>query len=316
VDIRLGQRAIGLDDRARTVHLAHGELVSYDGLIVASGARARRLSGPDQSGEYVVRDAHDIPALVDRLASARNVTVLGAGFLGMEIASTCVKLGLDVTVFDRDPPLRRLLGAWLSAVVVAQAEAAGVRFVRAPDGVQILGNPEIVGVGYHGQEYRSDVLISAVGDIPNIEWLATSTVHTSGAVVVDERCTAATDVVAAGDVAAIRQPDGTIRRLPHWNNAVRQARSAALSLLHGADAPIAEPDHYFWTEAFGLQIKVCGLIPDADPPLVLEHDEATGALLLQWVNSSGHAVAAATVNRKMPVVKLRRLATEAVAPVP
>jgi 3-phenylpropionate/trans-cinnamate dioxygenase ferredoxin reductase component len=310
VDIRLGQRVIGLDDQAHRVHLANGDAVSFDGLIVASGARARRLSGPGQSGEFVLRDVSDIPALVKRLSTARTAVVVGAGFLGMEIASTCTSLGLDVTVIDRDPPLRRLLGIWLSELVVAKAEAAGVRFIKSDNGVRLLGDVHVSGVAFGDVTLQSDVVISAVGDLPNTEWLAKSRLRTRGPIVVDQTCVAIPGVVAAGDVAAVRQPTGAITRLPHWNNAVRQARSAALSLLHGRDAPIAVPDHYFWTEAFGLQIKVCGRIPEQEPPIILEHNDMQDCYLAQWVASDGSPIAAATVNRKMPVVKLRRLATE------
>jgi 3-phenylpropionate/trans-cinnamate dioxygenase ferredoxin reductase subunit len=313
VDIRLGQRVIGLDDQAHRVHLANGNAVSFDGLIVASGARARRLSQPGQSGEYVLRDVSDIPALVKRLSSARTAVVVGAGFLGMEIASTCTSLGLDVTVIDRDPPLRRLLGVWLSELVVAKAEAAGVRFIKSDNGVRLLGDVRVSGVAYDDVTLQSDVVISAVGDLPNTEWLEKSRLRTRGPIVVDQTCVAIPGVVAAGDVAAVRQPTGAITRLPHWNNAVRQARSAALSLLHGRDAPIAVPDHYFWTEAFGLQIKVCGRIPEQELPIILEHDDMQDGYVAQWVASDGSPIAAATVNRKMPVVKLRRLATEASA---
>ncbi|TQC44915.1 hypothetical protein EEB14_34485 [Rhodococcus sp. WS4] len=241
VDIRLGQEVVGLDDRARFVHVAGGDAIPFDGLIVASGARARRLSQPGQTGEYVVRDAADIPALAERLSSAHTVAVVGAGFLGMEIASTCIKLGLDVTVIDRDPPLRRLLGTWLSGLVVAEATARGVRFVQVDQGVRLLGDTEISGVGYGDTSLRADVVVSAVGDIPNTEWLRGSRLQTNGALVVDQWCCTSPDVVAAGDVVSVRQLTGEISRLPHWNNAVRQAQSAALSLLHGRDAPIATP---------------------------------------------------------------------------
>jgi 3-phenylpropionate/trans-cinnamate dioxygenase ferredoxin reductase subunit len=311
VDVRLGQRVIGLDDQAHCVHVANGDAITYDGLIVTSGARARRLARPGQSGEYVVRDASDIPALVERLSTARTAVVVGAGFLGMEIATTCTTLGLDVTVIDRDPPLRRLLGTWLSALVVAKAEASGVRFVKADNGVSLLGDGHVSGVAYDDVTLRSDVVISAVGDIPNTEWLQRSRLRTTGAIVVDQQCVASHDIVAAGDVAAIRQRDGSITRLPHWNNAVRQARTAAFSLLYGRDAPIAEPDHYFWTEAFGMQIKVCGRIPEQEDPIILERDDTARSYLVQWIGSDGNPIAAATVNRKLPVVKLRRLATDA-----
>ena len=314
VDVRLGARAVRLDCGSRRVHLAGGETIAYDGLVIASGARARRLARTGQTGEYVIREVDDVQELASRIGSARTATIVGGGFLGMEIASTCSKLGLDVTVIDRDPPLQRLLGAWLSSVVVDRAHAAGVRFVRAPEGVELLGDEAVRGVRVGDEVFDSDVVISAVGDLPNSEWLAGSGLETAdGALVVDQRCMVLPDVVAAGDIVAVRGEDGRVSRLPHWNNAVRQARSAALALLHGAGAPIAEPDHYFWTEAFGLQIKVCGLIPDTAPPVVLEKSNDGDSTVLQWQSHVGVPVAAATVNKKMPVVKLRRLATAALA---
>ena len=309
IEVRLGQRAGGLDQGSRLIHLTSGETVPYDGLVIATGARARRLAQPGQTGEFVVRDVEDVKQLAPPIRTAKSAVIIGAGFLGMEIASTCTKLGLQVTVVDRDPPLRRLLGGWLSSLVVARAELSGVRFLRAPHGVDLVGVPAIRGVQVGDELVESDLVISAVGDLPNSEWLDGSGLEVSrGAVVVDQRCVAAPDIVAAGDIAAIRDENGQINRLPHWNNAIRQARSAALSLLQGVDSPIAEPDHYFWTEAFGLQIKVCGLIPDATPPVILERSDDGESMVLLW--ESG---AAATVNWKMPVVRLRRLATEAMS---
>ena len=311
IHVRLGQRAVELDVQSRIIHLANGETVPYDGLVIATGARARRLAHPGQAGEFVVRDADDVEQLAPRLRTASTAVIIGAGFLGMEIASTCTKLGLQVTVIDRDPPLRRLLGEWLSSFVVDRAELSGVRFLRAPQGVDLVGLPTVRGVRVGDEVIKSDVVTSAIGDVPNSEWLHGSPLEIlRGAVVVDQRCVAAPDIVAAGDIAAIRNDAGQVNRLPHWNNAVRQARSAAMSLLHGVESPIAEPDHYFWTEAFGLQIKVCGLIPDMITPVILESSDNGGSLILQWLSSEGEPVAAATVNRKMPVSKIRRLATE------
>ena len=311
IDVRLGQRAVSLDCRSQQIHLAGGETLSYDGLVIACGARARRLARPGQEGEYVVRDAEDVQDLAPRIRKARTAVVIGGGFLGMEIASTCAKIGVDVTVIDRDPPLRRLLGEWLSSFVVNRARATGVRFVQAPQGVELVGGKAVQGVRVNDEVLTSDVVISAIGDVPNSEWLAGSPLETArGALVVDRHCMALPNVAAAGDIAAVRDENGRIARLPHWNNAVRQARSAALALLHGSDLPVVEPDHYFWTEAFGLQIKICGRIPDTPPPAILEKSDDGNAMVLQWTSTPGGIpAAAATVNRKMPVAKLRRLAT-------
>jgi NADPH-dependent 2,4-dienoyl-CoA reductase/sulfur reductase-like enzyme len=98
--------------------------------------------------------------------------------------------------------------------------------------------------------------VSAVGDVPNVEWLTGSGVPLSGGVVVDERCRVSPHVVAAGDVAVLATGDGALSRIPSWTNAVEQARAAVLGLLHGDDAPEYRPSRYAWTEQFGLDVKV------------------------------------------------------------
>lgn len=137
VELRRAIRAVGLDPSRRVIQVADGSEVAFDGLVVATGSRARRLADPGQQGELVVRTLRDAEAISDRLPGARSAVVVGAGFLGMEIASTLRDRGLDVTVVDREPPLRRLLGSWLAELVVAKATERGVHFVLAPDGVAL-----------------------------------------------------------------------------------------------------------------------------------------------------------------------------------
>ena len=114
IGLRLGVRAMALDPTSRVVITSTGERVPYDGLVVATGARARRLAAPGQEGERVLRDLCDATDLARDAAHARSAVVVGAGFLGMEIASTLSGLGLEVTVVDREPGLERVLGPWLA----------------------------------------------------------------------------------------------------------------------------------------------------------------------------------------------------------
>ncbi|MFB7476985.1 NAD(P)/FAD-dependent oxidoreductase [Kitasatospora sp. NPDC056184] len=309
IELRTGARADSLDPARRVVTLADGEEVPYDGLVVATGARPRRLGG---EGELVVRTLDDAELLAARLAGARSVAVVGAGFLGMELASTCRALGLDVTVIDRDPPLARLLGDWLAGLVVAAARERGVAFRLAPGGVTPLG-PHAVRLGRETVE--ADVVVTAAGDLPNAEWLAGSGLPLDGGVVADERCRVAPGIVAAGDVVARRTPDGRTRRTPHWTNAVEQGRAAAAALLHGDAAPPYRPDPYFWTEQFGLDVKISGRLPAAGAPEVLAGSVEDRAALLRWRHDGG--ATAVAVNHRLPVPRLRRfgaLAEEAAAP--
>lgn len=310
VTIRLGARAAHLRPEHRRVVLAGGEEMPYDGLVIATGARARRLAAPGQTGEHVVRTRDDATALGNRIGAADSVLVVGGGFLGMEVASTCAELGLTVTVVDRDPPLRRLLGAWLADLVVEAARERGVRFVQAPDGVELVGHPEITGVACGDRQLDADVVVSAVGDLPNTEWLADSGLPLDTGLVVDPRCSVTPHIVAAGDVTVTRPDGGAARRSPHWTSAVLQGQAAARTLLHGEAAFTPPPDPYYWTEQFGLDIKISGEIPAGTAPTVVAGDPEQRSALLQW-HHQDRPVAAASVNHRIPIVKLKKLGARA-----
>ena len=312
VAVRLNATVARLHPERRCVELSDGDDVRYDGLVIATGARARRLARPGQRGERVVRTVDDAVELAGTLQGARSAIVIRAGFLGMEVASTCRGLGLDVTIIDRDPPLRRLLGPWLAEMVTAAARDAGVRFVQALDGVALQGDPEIGAVLCGDQVLCADVVVSAVGDLPNVEWLADSGLPVNGGLVVDERCRVAPHIVAAGDVTATRLHGELYRRSPHWTNAVQQGATAAAALIHGDSATPPVFDPYYWTEQFGLDVKISGEIPQDAPPTVLAGAVRERSVLLQW-QREGRPVASASVNHRMPIVKLKRLGAHAPA---
>lgn len=282
VDLRTGVRAEGLDLDRRLVRTSEGP-VAWDGLVIATGARARRLA-PDLD-ELVVRDHTDCIELRSELPAASTVLVVGGGFLGMEIASTLREMGKTVTLLDREPPLQRLVGQTVAARVRQVAGDAGVRFHVDPGGVALVGDRAARPRGVRtaaGKVFESDLVISAAGDVPNVEWLRDSGLDVKGGVRVDARCRARPDVVAAGDVAMCSSRSGGDGRIPSWTNAVDQARAAARTLLRGDDAAVYEPSHYFWTEQFGLYLKVSG-------PLVGDEELATdegwrtgGPALLTW----------------------------------
>lgn len=307
VDLRLGHRATALHTERHVVELASGEEVPFDGLVIATGARARRLAGPGQRGELVVRTMADAQAVAHRVTDARTAVVVGAGFLGMEVASTLQRHGLSVTVVDRDPPLQRLLGSWLAGVLVARAVDLGVRFVLAPDGVSLVDDPvAAVDCGSFGQ-VTADVIVSAVGDTPNVEWLADSGLPIAGGLVTDAHCRVAPHIVAAGDVTVQELTPGVMTRTPHWTNAVGQARTAARTLLD-TEAAAHQPDHYFWTEQFDVDLKIAGRLPLVGEPEILAGELHEDWALLQW-RHDGHPVAAAALNHRLPIVKLKKLAT-------
>lgn len=313
VTLRTSTSAAGLDCSGKFVALADGERIPYDGLVIATGARARRLSGADPCGEITLRTLDDAVAVRDRLACARDVAIIGGGFLGMEIASAAAKLGKSVTVVDQMRPLASHLGTLFSDLCVTAAAERGVKVM--------VGN-ERVKLGFDGEFPRrvltiddtvlvdADVAITAAGDVPNTEWLHGSGLPLERGVVVDRSCRVAPGIVAAGDVVAAPAGSGLIRR-PHWWNALTQAKIAASTLL-GDDAAsgtnTAIP--FFWTEVFGLNIRVAGNLPPLGEPTVLEGSISDRRGLFVWPAHEAGFGTAVSLNFPISVAKLARLANQ------
>ncbi len=306
IDVRVGLRATALDLGARKLHISTGETVDFDGLIIATGSRARSLAGSPDVREFLLRSMDDALSLQEALTGASTVAVVGAGPLGMEVASVCAGLGRAVTVVDPLPPMERQVGSYLADLIQECAAQSGVRMERSSGFAEVVdaGNGRSAIVA--GElRVEADIVITAAGECPNVEWLEGSGLEIDGGLVVDERMLAAPGVVAAGDVV-VRRVGGRTIRTPLWTNALEQATAAAATLLdpHNAQPYCERP--YFWTELFGLSIKVCGHIPLDRDPVVVEGDRSERDLVLQWWDGDT-SVAAATVNHRMPIAKLRRL---------
>lgn len=298
-----GVTADGLDVTGRTVHLADGRNLAFDGLVVATGSRARRLARSGQRGELVLRTLDDVRAITARLARAETAVVVGSGFLAMEVASTLVAHGIRVSLVARQTPQRRQLGGWLAGLLARRASAHGVDVIVDPAGAALVGDP-VRGVTVGGVALDADLVISAAGDLPNVEWLSPSTLATSDGLLVDAHCrTEAFWITGAGDVTARRAAGGRPIRMPHWTNAVAQARTAALSLLDAGAQPYEE-QLYYWTEQFGIEVKIAGRIPGDARPVVLEGDPERGSALVSWREKAG-PVAVAAIDHRISVAKLR-----------
>jgi 3-phenylpropionate/trans-cinnamate dioxygenase ferredoxin reductase component len=305
VDLRLRVRAEGLDVHRRVVHTSEGP-VPFDGLVIATGARPRTV-GHRRGGERVLRDIEHSRSLRADLATASSMLVVGGGFLGMEIASTCRELGKDVTVVDREPPLQRLLGPLVAARVRDAARKAGVRIRVAAGDVELVGEKTPSGARIANDEVlEADVVISAVGDLPNIEWLLGSGLPLNGGVHVDAWCRARPNIVAAGDVAVQAGPGGSSRRIPNWTNAVEQARAAAQALLRAENAAPYRPSHYYWTEQFGLDVKMVGPSGSDGTPTIIEGSLDRPPALLEW-RTSGTAYRVLALNHRIRPAQLKRL---------
>lgn len=270
--LRLGVRATALDTHARTLSLDDGTTVVYDGLILATGASPRRL--PDQpllAGVVELRTLADSVDLRDRIAGGTaRVTVIGAGFIGLEVAATARALGCAVTVLEGAPsPLIRGLGVEMGAAVAGVHARNGVH-LRC--GVQVASlegeGGQVTGVRLgDGSLVASDVVVVGIGVAPNTQWLVGSGLTIGDGIVCDATLSAGVPgVYAAGDCArwpnaAFAGFDDQEMRVEHWTNAAEQGAAAARNLLLVAGGGEAEPFTsvpFFWSDQFDSRIQFVG----------------------------------------------------------
>jgi NADPH-dependent 2,4-dienoyl-CoA reductase/sulfur reductase-like enzyme len=268
VELRLGERATDLDLDARTIGLHGGERLGFGALVAATGASPRQLPGtPDLEGIHVLRTIDDALALRADLERAARLVVVGAGFIGAEVAATARGLGLEVTVLEALPvPLSRGLGPVLGPAVAGLHEDNGVdlRCGAAVAALEGDGRVERVLLA-DGTSVEADVVVVGIGVTPNTEWLEGSGLELRDGVVCDETCQAvgAPGVWAVGDVARWYNPlFEEEMRVEHWTNAVDQARAVA-SGIAGQPTPFATVP-YVWSDQYGKKIQILGRPGPAD----------------------------------------------------
>ncbi|MGW3007331.1 NAD(P)/FAD-dependent oxidoreductase [Streptomyces sp. NPDC001219] len=289
--LRLGCRATGLDTADRVVTLADGDRLGYDGLIIATGLRPRRLPfGHELAGVHVLRTLDDTLTLRAQLSAGPRVVVIGAGFLGSEIAATARGLGLDVTLVDvESAPMARQVGPWVGGLV---GEMHRENCVRLRMGRHVTGmtgeNGHVTGVTLDdGSRLPADVVVVAIGSVPATDWLAGSGLPLGDGVLCDRTCRAAPGVYAAGDVANWPHPVAGGRvRLEQRTNATQQAITAAGNLLAGPAAAVPyAPVPFGWTDQYDTKIQTCGWCPsDATVEVVDGHPQARAFVALYKVD--------------------------------
>ncbi|MET8952855.1 NAD(P)/FAD-dependent oxidoreductase [Streptomyces sp. NPDC004393] len=266
LDLRLGVAATGLDLAGRAVRLADGSTVAYDGLVIATGVRPRRLPG---EGAHVLRSLDDALTLRDGLAPGRRLVVVGAGFLGAEAAAAARGLGARVTLLEPAPvPLAHAVGEDVGRVLAQAHQDHGVELRT---GVTVT---EVTEEGVRladGEVVEADEILVAIGSLPNTGWLADSGLAVDDGVVCDEYCAAAPDVYAAGDVARWHNPlFGVSMRIEHRTNAAEQGMAAARNLLAAGPGRPFAPVPFFWSDQYELKIQAYGHLRGHDEIAVVE----------------------------------------------
>lgn len=298
IELRTSTLVTAVDTASRQVTLAGGETVPYDALLLSTGAEPRKLRSPgsDLEGVYYLRSLEDSDALRDAVKNAAKVAIIGAGWIGAEVAASARQLGADVTVIEMAAvPLERVLGSEVGAVYRDLHTGHGVKF-RFGVGVQALrGGARVEEVVLaDGSTVQADVVVVGVGVTPRTQLAEAAGVSVDNGVLVDEHLAAsAPGVYAAGDVANAFHPAYQTRiRLEHWSAALNQGPAAARSMLGKESVYDRVP--YFFSDQYDLGMEYRGWATSWDE-VVFRGDTSSGEFIAFWL-AGGRVVAAMNAN--------------------
>ncbi len=308
IELSLGTEATSLSLAERRVGLSTGETVRYDRLLIATGSRPRTLPMLDGGANVsVLRTLDDATRLRGVLEQRPHLAIIGAGFIGQEVAATARRLGAEVTMIEAAPTplygiLGEQLGRWFSQLHIEE----GVTVLTDTSVTEVEVNGRVNGlILSDGRRIEPDHIVVGVGAVAEIEWLGDSGLASGGGVHVDPHGrTAAPDVFAAGDAAATYDPDeGSHIPGSHWEAAGRQAARAAKAMLglNPGDAPVTS----FWTDQYGIRIQYLGRARLADH-VELDGDPTTRNFTATF-SRAGRPVAALLVDRPRSLPAARKL---------
>ncbi|OWV74278.1 ferredoxin reductase [Rhizobium sp. N122] len=281
-----GLSASKLDAGAGTVGLSDGRVLHYDKLLLATGARPRRLTCPGAARALDLRTHADAEAIFARVVPGRSVAIIGAGLIGMELASVLHRKDVSVDVIEAAPkPLGRAVPSRFAEKLHARHAAEGVRF-HLDRGVAAIGDDGVTLTD--DRLVHADLVVSAIGVLPDIALAEAAGLATGNGILTDAGLrTSAPNVFAAGDCAAVAQPGGGHIRYESWRNARTQAETAARNMAGAAETFGALP--WFWSDQYDLGLQVAGL-PQPAHQIVLR-SAAEGEL--EFYLDDGRLVAAA-----------------------
>ena len=309
IELRSGRRATEIDVKAKTLVLDDASTLTYDKLLLATGSRVRKLDIPGGAlpGVHYLRNIADADNIKADMASGRRITIVGGGYIGLEVASVAVQAGLSVAVLEmEDRILKRVASAEMSAFYHALHTDAGVD-IRTSASAQRFGGTERVDrvICADGTEVPSDLVVVGVGIVPNIELAQSAGLTCENGILVDEHCTTSgPDIYAAGDCTNHPNPIlGRRLRLESVPNAMEQSRAAAANMA-GQETVYANVP-WFWSDQYDLKLQMVGFSTDGNSHVV--RGDTTTRKFVMFHLKDDVLVAADAVNAPREFMTCRQL---------
>jgi NADPH-dependent 2,4-dienoyl-CoA reductase/sulfur reductase-like enzyme len=310
VDLVLGEPATGLDTNRKIVFVGERE-IGYDALVVATGADARLIPGTENlAGVLPLRTLDDSLAVRRALDEGARTVVIGAGFIGSEVASSAKKRGVDVTIVEAlTTPLVRATGTEMGAAIASLHERNGTSLLCGSGVASIEGNGTVERVVLQdGTAIPADLVIVGIGVAPHVGWLEGSGLTLDNGIVCDETLWTGVDgVFAAGDVANWFNPTtGKRQRMENWTAAAEQGAAAARNALDPANAKPYGTVPYFWSDWYDVRIQFVG-DPEADEVRLVDGDVDQPGRWVALYRAGDRLGGVLTVNGQSDIMKFRGL---------
>lgn len=315
-ELILGIAALGIDRRARTVDLADSRKIGYDRLLLATGSRVRCISvaGAELPGVHYLRGIADVDRLRGAFRKDARLAVVGGGYIGLEVAAVAVKHGLEVVVFESlDRLMARAVSRDVSTFYERVHRQAGVMFELNTTVEAFEGAGKLEAVRAGGRSFSADIALVGIGVLPNVELASDAGLACDDGIVVDDCArTGDADIFAAGDCTRHVGRDGQLVRLESVQNAIDQAKHAALAML-GSPVPYREVP-WFWSDQYDLKLQIAGLAQESDELVLRGAPESRKFAVFHLRHGSVAAVEA--VNSAPEYIMGRKLITEGAAITP
>ena len=317
-----GAGVTAIDRGAKQVRLADGSILAYDGLALCTGARLRPLplAGAGLGGVCGLRSLDDSRTIKAALETAQNVVIIGGGFIGLEVAAVARRKGKQVTVLEAaDRLMARVVPPAISKFYLDLHGSHGVEVVLGAAVSELIGQKEKIAAvkTSDGREFPADLLLVGIGIVANAELAEAAGLEVADGIVVDA-CSRTSDpsVVAAGDCTVRRLEDGSLRRLESVQNAMEQAKSAAMALL-GRERPFTAAP-WFWSDQYDVKLQMAGLGAGFDNAVMRGAADLTAASrkLSVYYFRAGRLIAIDSLNQSPDHLTGRKLLDQGISPTP
>lgn len=309
IEVRLETRIAAVDRDRHVVTTATGERIPYDTLVIATGSRVRRLGvpGSDKAGLHYLRNIGDVSRIRSELGAARRVVIVGAGYIGLEVAAVTRQLGHDVAVLEmEDRVMSRVVSPEVSAFFQSEHAAHGVKLMLSTALEEFEGDGRIAAVRTAGgQAVPADLVIAGIGIVPNTDLAAAAGLEVDNGIVVDASCrTADRDIFAVGDCTS--HPNsiyGRHIRLESVHNALEQAKTAAARIC-GEEVEYSQVP-WFWSDQYDIKLQIAGLSSGYDE-VVVRGDPASRSFSCLYLRE-GVVIACDAINAPRDFVQSKPL---------